>query len=643
MKNVNPETVLAIGLMIAAVFVSRLPLKWLGWWEKPVAQLARLRTAAIFGAALLPLVLRALLLPLYPAPAPRVHDEFSYLLGADTLAHGRLANPAHPFWVHFESMHILTQPAYATVFPMGQSAALAIGQVLFGHPWPGVWLSVGVMCGAVCWMLQGWLPPRWALLGALLLGIRLGVSSYWMNSYWGGCVAATGGALVLGALPRIRHSLRSRDALLLGIGLAILANSRSFEGAVLAAIVAVPLLGWLFKPRKEFALKMSRAVVPLSLALIVAAAATMYYFARVTGKAWVPPYVLYRSTMTMAPHFIWQSPRREPLYNNRELRNFYVYQEVNEYQTVRSQPFRDFWGKFNGYWRFYIGPILTIPLAALPWLWRDRRAAREVLLMAIAFPLALVGQVWHNVHYAAPATGLVTLLVILCLRRLRLWRPRGLPTGLFLVRTIPLASVAMLFIQIGARSAHGDQAEGASWRWPSPGGIVRQRVLHELEAIPGKHLVLTRYSRSHELGDEWVYNGADIDGSRVIWARELDRDSNERLMRYFAGRRIWLVEPDQAAPSAIDYRAAPHRPMPFVQIGAPGIEVLRSREAVRSAVIVRAEIYHGQPLSCDAWNFLFTDATGVAGPVVTSDCYGTADRGREVTFEHWFSWLLQQR
>jgi hypothetical protein len=176
-------------------------------------------------------------------PQPSVADEFNYLLAADTFASGRLTNPTHPMWMHFESTYTLHQPTYMSKYPPAQGLLLAAGQVITGYPIAGVWLSMGLMCSAICWMLYAWVPPRWALLGGFIAIVHpgFGISGYWGQSYWGGALAATGGALIAGALRRVIHQHRMRDAFLFGIGLAVLANTRPF-GGLLFSLPAVLVL-----------------------------------------------------------------------------------------------------------------------------------------------------------------------------------------------------------------------------------------------------------------------------------------------------------------------------------------------------------------------------------------------------------------
>src|SRR5690242_3060096 len=90
-----------------------------------------------------PILLRLALLPQHAIPVPRICDEFSYFLSADTLAHLRLANPAHPMRAFFEALFVQQEPTYASIYPLGQGFVLALGRLLFGHPWAGVALTVG--------------------------------------------------------------------------------------------------------------------------------------------------------------------------------------------------------------------------------------------------------------------------------------------------------------------------------------------------------------------------------------------------------------------------------------------------------------------------------------------------------------------
>src|SRR5215469_3443566 len=184
--------------------------------EKSFGVLAHRPRLAVLTVGFAGLAARLAVLPVLPVPQPAIHDEFSHLVIADTFAHWRVTNPTHPMWVHFETFHVNQKPTYASMYYPGQGIVLAVGEVIFGHPFWGVWLSVGAMCAAICWALLGWVPETWALLGGFLAVMSLATFSYWANTYYGGALAAIGGALVLGALPRIKRRQRVRDALLMG-------------------------------------------------------------------------------------------------------------------------------------------------------------------------------------------------------------------------------------------------------------------------------------------------------------------------------------------------------------------------------------------------------------------------------------------
>jgi arylamine N-acetyltransferase len=56
--------------------------------------------------------------------------------------------------------------------------------------------------------------------------------------------------------------------------------------------------------------------------------------------------------------------------------------------------------------------------------------------------------------------------------------------------------------------------------------------------------VIVRYGPKHHPNHEWVYNEADIDGARVVWAREIDLPQTHRLLQYFKDRQTWLADID---------------------------------------------------------------------------------------------------
>ena len=485
-------------------------------------------------------------------PEPEVHDEFAHLLAADTFAHGRLTNPTHPMWIHFETIQVIHQPSYMSKFPPGQGVILAVGQVLSGKPILGVWISFGLMCAAVCWMLYAWVRPSWAFLGGFLVMLHpsLGLNGYWAQSYWGGAVAATGGALVIGGLRRIVRRAQMRDALLLAIGLALLANSRPYEGLLFSLPTAVVLLVWICtRQRADFRIAITRIVLPLFVIVTLTGIAMVFYNLSGTGSLFLTPYQVHEATYGEPPKFPWQALYPQPTYNHKVMANN-VATELTVFNQRRLVMDFLLWkkGALRSYWDFYLGIVFSIPLLIMAPILLALVLRNRWMLFALLTCIVLIAAVtvesWAIYHYAAPITGLVFVFV---LQAMRLWRWRDRRTARWVVNLIILFCLYML-----GRSVYADMKQGRSPDWRQD----RARLVRQLEKQPGKHLVIVRYGPAHSVAHEYVYNRADIDGAKVVWARDMVEPQNRELVEYFKDRQLWYLDEGWDSPSSVNlYRA----------------------------------------------------------------------------------------
>jgi len=538
------ETGFVLLSLLIAFVQPTLGSRWFEKVEMRLWQLSRHRVLSIVCVGVVALVMRGALLPIEPIPQPTIPDEFSYLLMSDTFAHGRLTNPTHPMWIHLEAPGVNQQPTYVSKYFPGQGVPLAFGQVVFGHPFWGVWLSVGIMCAVICWMLQGWFAPFWALLGALLALIRLGTFSYWANSYFGGAVPAIGGALVLGALPRIKRWQRIGDSMLLGFGLALLASSRPFEGLIFSLPIVTALLVWIWKScgsgNRRIAI---RVLVPSALVLAAAFATMLYYFWRTTGSPFRTPYQI---NLDPVPLFPWQSLRSSPDTN---MQAAFFGWEIDQHKFARAHFVISSITRVIQFYLFFLGPALTFPFLMLAA--GTRRGMLRMRILLIVFSVSAFGlllPIYYGPSYAAALTCVVYALLLAAMQCVRRWRWRGKSTGLAIVRAVPVICFLMLLVRaIGP--LHGLRLpQAAPLTWCSPHlfeQFSRERVQAAIESRTGLQLALVQYPNDRPQPVDWVQNLADIDGQKVIWANDMGVQRNQELIDYFKDRRVWLVEPDE--------------------------------------------------------------------------------------------------
>jgi hypothetical protein len=531
-------------LALAAMLVL-MALVWRPWLQPYALKLAERTGWSMLLLALLPVVLRLALMPHHPVPSPDVYDEFGHLLEADTLRHFRLANPPHPLPQFFETFFVLQEPVYSSIYPVGQGLALALGWAMFGLPWAGVLLSVAAFCALCYWMLRAWTTPGWALVGGVLAVIEFGPLSQWMNSYWGGALAAAAGCLVFGALPRLRHEPRTRDAVLLGVGLGIHLLTRPYESIFLFLGVVV-----FFIPDAR---KLARVAPDVVLVLIAPVAIMLFQNKAVTGSWTTLPEMLSQyqygvpAALTFQPNPV---PHRdltpEQALDYKMQLSFHTGPETMTSYLQRLE-YR------VRYYRFFFLPPLYLALAVFLVTIREFRFV-WVAVTLLLFSLGVNFFPAFQLHYIAAVTCLFVLVSVTGLERLT-----RLSAGRAAVRLIVCLCIAHFLFWYGVHLFDDTEVSLAmrpyeTWDAINHGNPERRiYVTRQLARVPGKVLVFVRYYPQHIFQDEWVYNAADIDAARIVWARDLGEAEDDKLRGYYPDRAVWLLEPDFRPPRLTAY------------------------------------------------------------------------------------------
>jgi len=397
-------------------------------------------------------------------------------------------------------------------------------------------------------MLRGWTTPGWALAGGLLAVMEFGPLSQWMNGYWGGSLAAAAGCLVFGALPRLRTEDRRRNAMLLGLGLAIHLLTRPYETLFLGLAVVLFFLPSWRKPA-EFR-RLGRIAAIAAIVVTPAIVLTLLQNHAVTGSWTTLPYSLSQYQYGVPTSLTIQSnpvPHAD-LTPQQQM----DYRMQTSFRPSRGETLRTYLERLEyrvRYYRFFFIPPLYLALAAfLPCLRQFRFAwvAGTLTLFALGtnfFPA-------FQVHYVAACTCLFVLMSMAGLEWLNRLTIGGRPAGAEAARLIFFVCVAHFLFWYTLHvfdTGEISLAVRPYETWDSINHTNPERriaVKAELQKAAGGLLVFVRYAPHHIFQEEWVWNAADIDNARMVWARDLGPEENAKLIAYYPARTALLFEPD---------------------------------------------------------------------------------------------------
>jgi hypothetical protein len=310
-------------------------------------------------------------------------------------------------------------------------------------------------------------------------------------------------------------------------------NSRPFEGALLSLLLGAWLLfsAWRGKTIKSLLVWSA----PGALLVLLPVLAWMgYYNYRITGHALRMPYAEHAAQYMRSPIFFWQQPNPERRSGVPHLDAFFDAFERPEWesQTTPTGFLRNVFRKLVFLTADTFRPVVLLPVVLIGgWLAVRRRAAARIAgsvcvgLLIVHFALTP----WLRIQYLGVIAPLFVLFVTLSLRELdALWR--GLPIGSVVALTLLVALPVTCVVF--AKTITSD---------PSLIGRGREKCIRVIESQPGNHLVFVYYPDGPQAIYEWVYNSADIDAQRVIWAHAINLQGNTELIRHYADRSVWLL------------------------------------------------------------------------------------------------------
>jgi hypothetical protein len=335
------------------------------------------------------------------------------------------------------------------------------------------------------------------------------------------------------------------------LGSALLFWTRPYEGGAFALILLIVFAQELWRTMRTGVLVAAVSV------LVVCGAWTGYYNRTITGNPFRLPYLLYYQQHNTTPAFWFLPLAPQPVYSNPRLAGEHgtTGWEAAAHEAVyKNGHLRPDW-LWTGITKTVLSLDFSVRIALLlallvPAAWRDS-LFRKIALVAAVSLLAVSVETFHFEHYTAPAWGAFALLIAIWAQHawnLRVFRQPVGPALVVLALAWPAINSAFIRLprllhRTSAPAAGNSKAPQPPDSWPDR----RVALLNRLAKLDRRQLVIVRYpSPDWKVGEEWVYNGADIDQQRVVLAHDLGTEENRVLLNYYPDRTPLLLAFDPA-------------------------------------------------------------------------------------------------